>query len=46
MLPNISASGIDLAKSVLSFATALITFLALFKKNVIFAGLRAFSKKS
>jgi hypothetical protein len=33
MFPHISANGIDLAKSVLSFATAIITFLALFKKK-------------
>jgi len=32
MLPHISANGIDLAKTVLSFATALITFAALLKK--------------
>jgi hypothetical protein len=34
MLPHFSATGIDLAKSVLSFATALISFLSLFKKNL------------
>jgi hypothetical protein len=33
MFAHLSSSGIDLAKNVLSFATALISFLALFKKT-------------
>ena len=33
MLSHLSANGIDLVKSILSFATALISFLALFKKT-------------
>jgi hypothetical protein len=32
MFPHLSASGIDLAKSIISFATALLSFAALLKK--------------
>jgi hypothetical protein len=34
MLPHISPGAIDLAKSILAFATALIPFLALFKTTL------------
>jgi len=44
MLPHISANGIELAKNILSFATALISFFALLKKPKI--KVPAFFKKN